>query len=139
MILSPTRKVRLRASALVALACCVLPAAHAACVGSQTGDLAELEELLHERAFGPWAYALGGKGKPELLKRLRDGVVASCESLALRTSDKRALRWGGRSLAVSGSRFAPRCKAGCAFSRNWRARVATCFATGPRSRGMIGR
>ena len=47
MLLSPTRKVQLRISALLALTFCVLPTAHAACVGSQTGDLAEIEE----RAF----------------------------------------------------------------------------------------
>jgi diguanylate cyclase (GGDEF)-like protein len=39
-----TRKVRLRISCLLALAACV-PGAYAACVGTQSGDLAALEEL----------------------------------------------------------------------------------------------
>jgi diguanylate cyclase (GGDEF)-like protein len=49
-----TRKVRLSVSGLLALAAFALPQAHAACVGSQTGDLAELEE----RAFRDPATAL---------------------------------------------------------------------------------
>jgi diguanylate cyclase (GGDEF)-like protein len=49
-----TRKIRLGVSSLLALAACVLPQAHAACVGSQTGDLAEIEE----RAFRDPASAL---------------------------------------------------------------------------------
>jgi diguanylate cyclase (GGDEF)-like protein len=49
-----TRKVRLSVSGLLALVAFVLPQAHAACVGSQTGDLAELEE----RAFRDPATAL---------------------------------------------------------------------------------
>ncbi|MCY3022807.1 MAG: glycoside hydrolase family 9 protein [Planctomycetota bacterium] len=53
------------------------------------------EELLWDRAYGPWAYCLGGKGKPELAQRMREGVLASCEIIALKTSGKRALRWGG--------------------------------------------
>ena len=47
MIRTPTRKVRLRVSGFLALAFCLAPATHAACVGQQGGDLAELEE----RAF----------------------------------------------------------------------------------------
>ncbi|HEX7901468.1 MAG TPA: glycoside hydrolase family 9 protein [Planctomycetota bacterium] len=53
------------------------------------------EEILHDRAFGPWAYVLGGKGNPDLQKRIREWVLASCEVLALANSEKRALRWGG--------------------------------------------
>jgi endoglucanase len=53
------------------------------------------EELAFERAFGPWSYALGGKGKPELLQKVRAMVLAKCEDTALVTSEKRALRWGG--------------------------------------------
>jgi endoglucanase len=53
------------------------------------------EALSQDRAFGPWAYLLGGKGKPELLRRIRDLVLARCESVALKTSERRALRWGG--------------------------------------------
>jgi len=65
VILSPTKKIRLRVSALVALTCCVLPAAHAACVGSQTGDLAALEE----RAFRDPAKVL-----PELASTISSGA-----------------------------------------------------------------
>lgn len=61
-----------------------------------TAGLKPGEELLWDRAFGPWAYLLGGKGKPELLQRMRSIVLPSCESLALTTSEKRALRWGGQ-------------------------------------------
>lgn len=60
-----------------------------------TAGLKAGEEILHDRAFGPWAYLLGGKGKPELARRIRERVLASCENLALATSEKRALRWGG--------------------------------------------
>lgn len=68
-----------------------------------TGDVAyeaQLEkdvtqDVNHGRAFGPWAYLLGNPGKPELRKKIRDIVLASCENLALVTSEKRALRWGG--------------------------------------------
>jgi diguanylate cyclase (GGDEF)-like protein len=49
-----TRKFRLRISCLLALSAVVQPAAHAACVGAQTGDLADLEE----RAFRDPATAL---------------------------------------------------------------------------------
>jgi diguanylate cyclase (GGDEF)-like protein len=49
-----TRKVRLSVSCLLALAFSVLPEANAACVGTQTGDLAELEQ----RAFRDPATAL---------------------------------------------------------------------------------
>jgi diguanylate cyclase (GGDEF)-like protein len=45
---------RLTVSCLMALTTCVLPQAHAACVGGQTGDLADLEE----RAFRDPAAAL---------------------------------------------------------------------------------
>ncbi|HEU4780218.1 MAG TPA: GGDEF domain-containing protein [Steroidobacteraceae bacterium] len=54
MIRSNTRKIRLGISSLMALAVCVMPQANAACVGSQTGDLAEVEE----RAFRDPATAL---------------------------------------------------------------------------------
>ncbi|HEU5138191.1 MAG TPA: GGDEF domain-containing protein [Steroidobacteraceae bacterium] len=54
MVRSNTRKVRLGVSCLMALAVCGLPRAYAACVGTQTGDLAELEE----RAFRDPASAL---------------------------------------------------------------------------------
>jgi len=64
-------------------------------VDRDTAGIKPGEELLYDRAFGPWAYLLGGKGRPELVKRLREAVLASCESLALTTSEKRALRWGG--------------------------------------------
>ena len=40
-----TREIRLWVSCLMALAVCALPQAHAACVGTQTGDLAEIEDL----------------------------------------------------------------------------------------------
>ena len=53
------------------------------------------EELLWERAYGPWAYVLGEKGRPELRQRMRDAVLASCEIIAFQTREKRALRWGG--------------------------------------------
>lgn len=53
------------------------------------------EELLWDRPYGPWAYLLGGRGKPELTQRIRQLVLASSESIALKTSAKRALRWGG--------------------------------------------
>jgi diguanylate cyclase (GGDEF)-like protein len=53
VVCSNTRKIRL-VSCLMALGVCVLPPAHAACVGTQTGDLAELEE----RAFRDPASAL---------------------------------------------------------------------------------
>jgi diguanylate cyclase (GGDEF)-like protein len=45
VICANTRKVKLRAGFLLALAISVLPKVHAACVGEQTGDLAKLEEL----------------------------------------------------------------------------------------------
>jgi diguanylate cyclase (GGDEF)-like protein len=45
VICANTRKVKLRAGFLLALAISVLPPVHAACVGQQTGDLANLEEL----------------------------------------------------------------------------------------------
>lgn len=60
-----------------------------------TADLKPGETLAWHRAFGPWAYLLGGKGKPELVQRIRDLVLASCETLALKNSELRALRWGG--------------------------------------------
>jgi diguanylate cyclase (GGDEF)-like protein len=61
-VIRPTyRKFRLRVSGFLALAICGLPAAHAACVGQQGGDLAELEE----RAFRDPAKAL-----PELANTL---------------------------------------------------------------------
>ncbi|HUQ09504.1 MAG TPA: diguanylate cyclase [Steroidobacteraceae bacterium] len=44
MISANTRKVRLRASGLLALVVCACPAVHAACVGQQTGDLLAIEE-----------------------------------------------------------------------------------------------
>jgi endoglucanase len=53
------------------------------------------EEVLWERPYGPWAYLLGGKGKPELTQRVREWVLASCEIIALKTSERRAVRWGG--------------------------------------------
>ena len=53
--------VRLRVSGFLALALCMLPVAHAACVGQQAGDLADLEE----RAFRDPAKAL-----PELANTL---------------------------------------------------------------------
>jgi diguanylate cyclase (GGDEF)-like protein len=56
-----TRKVRPCVSGFLALAFLALPAAHAACVGHQTGDLADLEE----RAFRDPAKAL-----PELANTL---------------------------------------------------------------------
>jgi len=51
--------------------------------------------IAQDRAFGPWAYLLGGKGKPELIQRIRECALGSCENLALKTSAQRALRWGG--------------------------------------------
>jgi diguanylate cyclase (GGDEF)-like protein len=45
VICANTRKVKLRAGFLLALAVSVMPRVHAACVGQQTGDLATLEEL----------------------------------------------------------------------------------------------
>jgi diguanylate cyclase (GGDEF)-like protein len=56
-----TRKVRLRVSGFLALALCLAPASHAACVGQQGGDLADLEH----RAFRDPAKAL-----PELANTL---------------------------------------------------------------------
>ncbi|HEX6638945.1 MAG TPA: diguanylate cyclase [Steroidobacteraceae bacterium] len=44
MIRANTRKVRLRAGGLLAFFVCTWPVAHAACVGQQTGNLAELEQ-----------------------------------------------------------------------------------------------
>ncbi len=61
-----------------------------------TAALKPGEELMFDRAFGPFAYLLGGKGKPELAQRIRAVVLGSCESLALTTGEKRALRWGGQ-------------------------------------------
>jgi diguanylate cyclase (GGDEF)-like protein len=54
VIRSNSREIRLWVSCLTALATCMLPQAHAACVGTQTGDLAEIEE----RAFRDPASAL---------------------------------------------------------------------------------
>jgi len=65
-------------------------------VEKDTAGMKAGEELLYDRPFGPWAYLLGGKGKPELVARLRAAVLSSCDSLALTTSEKRALRWGGQ-------------------------------------------
>lgn len=45
MIRANTRTVRLRAGVLLAFMACMWPTAHGACVGQQTGDLANLEEL----------------------------------------------------------------------------------------------
>jgi diguanylate cyclase (GGDEF)-like protein len=45
VIRANTRKVRLRASGLLALLFCACPKIFAACVGQQTGDLAEIDEL----------------------------------------------------------------------------------------------
>ena len=53
------------------------------------------EQSSYDQAYGPWAYLLGGKGKPELTQRIREWVLGNCERIALKTSDKRALRWGG--------------------------------------------
>jgi hypothetical protein len=53
------------------------------------------EELTWERPYGPWAYLLGDKGRPDLRQAVREWVLASCEILALQTREKRALRWGG--------------------------------------------
>jgi hypothetical protein len=60
-----------------------------------TAALKPGQELLHDAAWGPWAYALGGKGKAETVKRIRETVLASCDSLALVSCEKRSLRWGG--------------------------------------------
>jgi len=60
-----------------------------------TADLKVGETIQNERSYGPWAYLLGGKGKPELIARIREWVLASCEVIALKTSELRALRWGG--------------------------------------------
>jgi diguanylate cyclase (GGDEF)-like protein len=59
-----TRKVRLSVSGLLALTAFVLPQAYAACVGTQTGDLAEIEE----RAFRDPATAL-----PQLANTISSG------------------------------------------------------------------
>jgi len=69
---------------------------HEAQFEKDTSALKPGEELVFDRAFGPWAYVLGGKGKPELSQRIRAIVLASCDSLALTSSEKRALRWGGQ-------------------------------------------
>jgi hypothetical protein len=61
-----------------------------------TAALKAGEDLMFDRAFGPWAYVLGGKGKPELQRRIREIVLRSCENLALVTGEKRSLRWGGQ-------------------------------------------
>ena len=48
--------------------------------------------------WGPWVHLLGGgtgSYDPALLARLRTSVLKSCERLALESSSKRALRWGG--------------------------------------------
>lgn len=61
-------------------------------------DVADLKrdtELLWDRQFGPWAYCLGGKGKPELQARIREVVLASAELQLITNVERRALRWGG--------------------------------------------
>jgi hypothetical protein len=65
-------------------------------VDKDTAGIAPGEEILFDRAFGPWAYLLGNKGKPDLVKRLRERVLVSCGSIALASSERRALRWGGQ-------------------------------------------
>ncbi len=70
-------------------------AAYEAQFERDTADLKAGVGIAHDRAFGPWAYLLGGKGKPELTQRIRDCVLGSCENLALKTCDLRPLRWGG--------------------------------------------
>jgi len=60
-----------------------------------TADLKPGAELLGDRQFAPWVYCLGGKGRPELLGRMREIVLASAELQALKNSTRRALRWGG--------------------------------------------
>jgi hypothetical protein len=64
-------------------------------VEKDTSGLKPGETLAYDARYGPWAYLLGGKGKPELMQRLRECVLAGCENIALKTSEQRALRWGG--------------------------------------------
>src|SRR5882672_3322821 len=48
--------------------------------------------------WGPWLHVVGGgKGiyDAALVQRLRAPILKSCETLALETTSKRALRWGG--------------------------------------------
>jgi diguanylate cyclase (GGDEF)-like protein len=65
VIRANTRKVRLRAGGLLAWCVCAWPAAHAACVGQQTGDLAKIEE----QAFRDPATAL-----PQLATTISSGA-----------------------------------------------------------------
>ncbi len=61
-------------------------------------DTATLGELGDQARWGPWLHALGGgKGAYDaaLVARLRTSVLQTCERIALESSSKRALRWGG--------------------------------------------
>ena len=54
--------------------------------------------LEYDARWSPWVHVLGGgsgKYNPALVDRLRAAVMKSCNTLALDTSRKRALRWGG--------------------------------------------
>src|SRR6185369_9449937 len=63
-----------------------------------TAGLKPGAELNWDQNYGPWIYCLGGgptPAKPELLKRIRETVLASADLLAIINTNKRALRWGG--------------------------------------------
>lgn len=67
-------------------------------VDADTNGFKPNEDLQRDRAYGPWVYLLGGgKGvaRPDLIQRLKTCVMNSCERVAITTSERRGLRWGG--------------------------------------------
>lgn len=61
-------------------------------------DMAAIAELGEQSRWGAWLHALGGgKGAydPALVAKLRTSALQSCDFVALHSSSRRALRWGG--------------------------------------------
>ena len=61
-------------------------------------DTAEIKPdtlLWEDEKYGPFIYALNGKGNAELLSRMRAAIVHTADESLVNTLQKRALRWGG--------------------------------------------
>lgn len=84
-----------RAYAAAALYRLTLEESYEVQLDRDTADLKPGVELSWDRSFGPWIYALGDRGRPDLRERLRAVVLGSAEIQVVTTAGRRALRWGG--------------------------------------------